>query len=150
MWRSIGCRPDALALMASHPLTEHGRESPRGLPLAMGVMVLAWAAVGAASAADENRLPVGVRHVMAVVIQEYGFNCPAVKDIQEVGYEWPGYVMKVTCGPFGDAQGWSDRPLRVVGYTEGDYTVTRWTLNSPPRREMGTPSSPGVITQALQ
>ena len=72
------CRPGALALMASHPLTEHGKESPRGLPLAMGVMVLAWAAVGAASAADENRLPIGVRHVIAVVIEEYGFNCPAV------------------------------------------------------------------------
>jgi hypothetical protein len=105
----------------------------------MGVAVLAWNAMGAASAADENRLPIGVRHVIAVVIEEYGFNCPAVKDIQEVGYEWPGYVMKVTCGPFGDAQGWPDRPLRVVGYTEGDYTVTRWKLNSLPRPETFQP-----------
>ena len=51
----------------------------------------------------------GYRYVMALSIRDQGFNCPDVKDVEDVGYEWEGVVMKVTCGPFG-AQAGLGRP----------------------------------------
>jgi hypothetical protein len=91
----------------------------------------------------------GYRYVMALSIRDQGFNCPEVKDVQDVGYEWEGVVMKVTCGPFGAQAAWADRPLRVTAYTDGDYTTTRW---HEPKidRSAGSVSNriaPAIITQ---
>ena len=84
------------------------------------------ASTGSSCLAGDLSMEFGYRYVMALSIRDQRFNCPDVKDVQDVGYEWEGVVMKVTCGPFGAQAGWADRPLRVTAYTEGDYTTSRW------------------------
>jgi hypothetical protein len=85
-----------------------------------------------AEASNDFHLMVGFRSVIASFIADDGFSCPDVKRMTDARFDRDGNaVMKVVCGPVGSGAEWGHRPLRVIAYTEGDFSTAPWREDAP-------------------
>jgi hypothetical protein len=75
---------------------------------------------------DDIDLMVGLRHVMALAIRDYGYECPEVLDYEALEFIDGGRVLKVACRGKG-LPARTELLFKLVAYPEGDFTVRRWS-----------------------